>query len=81
VPVIASVFPLGDADIIVITFSKHRRGEVGIRLFYEFGTHEGVIFDGAKFERDKRFREASRLDKGTGYSASAKFDDIFGEER
>lgn len=64
-----------------ITFSKHRRGEVGIRLFYEFGMHDGVIFDGAKFEREKRFRDAARLDKGTGYSASAKFDDVFGEER
>lgn len=61
-----------------ITFSKHRRGEVGIRLFYEFGKQDGVIFDGAKLEREKKFREASRLDKGTGYSASAKFDDVFG---
>lgn len=53
-------------------------GRIGIRLFYEFGKQDGVIFDGAELEREKKFREASRLDKGTGYSASAKFDDVFG---
>ncbi len=40
-----------------IVFSKHRRGDVGVKLYYNLSTTGDVEYDEAKFDQDARLRK------------------------
>ena len=39
-----------------ITFSKHRRGDVGVKLYYNLSTQGDVSFDEERYEQDINMR-------------------------
>lgn len=39
-----------------ITFSKHRRGEVGVKLYYSLTRTGDVFFDDERFDKDSKLR-------------------------
>ena len=58
-------------------FSKHRRGDVGVRLYYDLSTTGDVFYNEARFNQDRQIR---RLQSETGNSMrryADKFDQLF----
>jgi len=43
-----------------IVFSKHRRGDVGVRLYYNLETGGNVFYDSVRFENDKRIKQMQK---------------------
>ncbi|MBQ6535095.1 MAG: hypothetical protein IJI37_07970 [Opitutales bacterium] len=43
-----------------IVFSKHRRGDVGVRLYYNLDTGGSVFYDSERFEDDKRIKQMQK---------------------
>lgn len=58
-------------------FSKHRRGDVGVRLYYDLSTTGDVFYNEERFNQDRRIR---RLQSEAGNSMrryADKFDQLF----
>lgn len=43
-----------------IVFSKHRRGDVGVKLYYNLETGGNVFYDSVRFENDKRIKQMQK---------------------
>lgn len=60
-----------------VVFSKHRRGDVGVKLFYDLSTTGDVSYDEERFEKDARIRKMqSEVAAGLRHYAD-KFDALF----
>lgn len=60
-----------------IVFSKHRRGDVGIKLYYNLSTTGNVEYDQERFEKDARIRQMQKDVSSSIRRYADKFDELF----
>ena len=63
-----------------IVFSKHRRGDVGVKLYYNLSTTGDVFFDEQRYNQD---REIQRMQQGVRsqlHDFANKFDRVFNHQ-
>lgn len=63
-----------------IVFSKHRRGVVGVKLYYNLSTTSDVFFDEQRYNQD---REIQRMQQGVRsqlHDFANKFDRVFNQQ-
>ena len=63
-----------------IVFSKHRRGDVGVKLYYNLSTTGDVFFDEQRYNQD---REIQRMQQGVRsqlHDFANKFDRVFNQQ-
>lgn len=63
-----------------IVFSKHRRGDVGVKLYYNLSTTGDVFFDEQRFNQD---REIQRMQQGVRsqlHDFANQFDRVFNQQ-
>ena len=60
-----------------VTFSKHRRGDVGVKLYYNLSTTGNVDFDEERYEQDQSIRRMQRNVRNQLHDFADRFDDLF----
>lgn len=60
-----------------ITFSKHRRGDVGVKLYYNLSTMGDVDFDEERYEQDQSIRRMQRNVRNQLHDFADRFDKLF----
>ena len=60
-----------------ITFSKHRRGDVGVKLYYNLSTTGDVDFDEERYEQDQSIRRMQRNVRNQLHDFADRFDEVF----
>ena len=60
-----------------ITFSKHRRGDVGVKLYYNLSTTGDVDFDEERYEQDQSIRRMQRNVRNQLHDFADRFDELF----
>ena len=60
-----------------ITFSKHRRGDVGVKLYYNLSTTGDVDFDEERYEQDQSIRRMQRNVRNQLHDFADQFDELF----
>ena len=58
-------------------FSKHRRGDVGVRLYYDLSTTGDVFYNEERFNQDKQIRRLQSEAGNSMRSYAEKFDRLF----
>lgn len=59
-----------------ITFSKHRRGDVGVKLYYNLSTTGDVDFDEERYEQDQSIRRMQRNVRNQLHDFADRFDEL-----
>ena len=62
-----------------IVFSKHRRGDVGVRLYYNLETGGNVFYDSVRFENDKRINQMQKDVTDRIRNFSDEFDNVINQ--
>ena len=62
-----------------VTFSKHRRGDVGVKLYYNLSTTGDVEFDEQRYEQDLQLRKIQRNVSTQIRDFAAQFDQLFNQ--
>ena len=60
-----------------VVFSKHRRGDVGVRLYYDLSASGDVHFDEERFEKDARIRKMQVEVANNLRRYADRFDELF----
>lgn len=60
-----------------VVFSKHRRGDVGVKLYYDLSTTGDVSYDEERFEKDARIRKMQSEVADNLRHYADKFDELF----
>lgn len=60
-----------------ITFSKHRRGDVGVKLYYNLSTVGDVFFDEERYEQDQTLKRLQRNVRNQLHDFADRFDQLF----
>ena len=60
-----------------ITFSKHRRGDVGVKLYFSLSRTGDVYFDEERFLNDKKLRKLQSEVSSQLYDYADKFNKLF----
>ena len=60
-----------------VVFSKHRRGEVGIRLYYNLSSTGDVYYDVERYESEKRLKRMQKEVSNDIRNIADEFDQIF----
>ena len=60
-----------------ITFSKHRRRDVGVKLYYNLSTTGDVDFDEERYEQDQSIRRMQRNVRNQLHDFADRFDELF----
>lgn len=60
-----------------VTFSKHRRGDVGVKLYYNLSTTGDVAFDEERYEQDQSIRRMQRNVRNQLHDFADRFDELF----
>lgn len=63
-----------------ITFSKHRRGDVGGKLYYNLSSTGDVFFDEARFQKDQHIKHVQSKVSGQIRDFADQFDKLFNQE-
>ncbi len=63
-----------------IVFSKHRRGDVGVKLYYNLSTKGNVEYNQERFEKDARIRQMQSNVSSHLRKYADKFDELFSNE-
>lgn len=63
-----------------ITFSKHRRGDVGVKLYYSLSSTGDVFFDEARFQKDQHIKHVQSKVSGQIRDFADQFDKLFNQE-
>lgn len=63
-----------------IVFSKHRRGEVGIKLYYDLSTTGNVHFDVESYQKDMRIKQAQSQISEKIRAFAHQFDNLFNQD-
>lgn len=58
-------------------FSKHRRGDVGVRLYYDLSVTGDVYYDEEKFDQDRKLRKLQSTASSSLRKFADQFDKIF----
>ena len=64
-----------------ITFSKHRRGDVGVKLYYNLSQTGDVFFDGERYENDRRLSRLQNEVSSQLHDYANKFNELFNNVR
>lgn len=62
-------------------FSKHRRGDVGVRLYYDLSTAGDVFYNEEKFEQDRTLRRLQSSASSSLRQFADQFDKIFNRQQ
>ena len=62
-----------------VTFSKHRRGSVGVKLYYNLSTTGDVSFDTDRYERDMELRKLQSNVSTRIRDFASQFDQLFNQ--
>lgn len=62
-----------------ITFSKHRRGDVGVKLYYNLSTTGDVSFDAERYDRDMELRKLQSNVSSKIHDFASQFDQLFNQ--
>lgn len=62
-------------------FSKHRRGDVGVRLYYDLSVTGDVYYNEEKFKQDRQLRKLQSTAASSLRKFADKFDMIFNNSR
>ena len=62
-------------------FSKHRRGDVGVRLYYDLSSTGDVSFNEEKFLQDRQLRKLQSTASSSLRNFADQFDKIFNGTR
>ena len=60
-----------------ITFSKHRRGDVGVKLYYNLSTTGDVFFDEERYEQEQTLKRLQRNVRSQLHDFADRFDRLF----
>lgn len=60
-----------------ITFSKHRRGDVGVKLYYNLSMVGDVFFDEERYEQDQTLKRLQRNVRNQLHDFADRFDKLF----
>lgn len=60
-----------------ITFSKHRRGDIGVKLYFSLSRTGDVYFDEERFLNDKKLRKLQSEVSSQLYGYADKFNKLF----
>lgn len=60
-----------------VVFTKHRRGDVGVKLYYNLSTTGDVEFDSERFDKDIRIRKVQSSVASQIRDYADKFDELF----
>ena len=60
-------------------FSKHRRGDVGVRLYYSLNVTGDVLFDNERYIQDQRIQEARQNISTRMHELTSEFDNLFNQ--
>lgn len=63
-----------------VTFSKHRRGDVGVKLYYRLDQTGNVFYDEERLDRDERLHAMQRDVSGQLRDFADRFDQLFNPE-
>ena len=63
-----------------VTFSKHRRGDVGVKLYYNLSSTGDVFFDEERFEKDQHIKYVQSKVSGQIRDFADQFDKLFNQE-
>jgi predicted ATP-dependent serine protease len=63
-----------------ITFSKHRRGDVGVKLYFNLSTRGNVCFDEERYEQDQNIRRLQRDIRNQLHDFADQFDQVFNKK-
>ena len=61
-------------------FSKHRRGDVGVRLYYDLSVTGDVYYNEEKFEQDRKLRKLQSTASSSLRKFADQFDRIFNRD-
>lgn len=64
-----------------VTFSKHRRGDVGVKLYYNLSTTGDVDFDEQRYERDLELRKLQSNVSSQIRDFASQFDQLFNQSQ
>ena len=62
-----------------VTFSKHRRGDVGVKLYYNLSTTGDVDFDEQRYDRDLELRKLQSNVSSQIRDFASQFDQLFNQ--
>ncbi len=62
-------------------FSKHRRGDVGVRLYYDLSVTGDVYYNEEKFEQDRKLRKLQSTASSSLRKFADQFDRIFNHQQ
>ena len=60
-----------------VVFSKHRRGEVGVKLYYNLSTTGDVFFDFERYEKEQRLKQMQKDVSNNIRNIADEFDQLF----
>lgn len=62
-----------------VVFTKHRRGTVGIRLYYDLGVEGDVFYDEKRFRQDQQIRRLQSKASDSIRDVADRFDRLFSD--
>ena len=62
-----------------VVFSKHRRGDVGVKLYYNLSTTGDVFFDTERFEKEQRLKRLQKEASNNIRNIADEFDKLFND--
>lgn len=62
-----------------VVFTKHRRGTVGIRLYYDLGVEGDVFYDEKRFRQDQQIRRLQSKASDSIRDVADRFDKLFSD--
>lgn len=62
-----------------VVFSKHRRGDVGVKLYYNLSTTGDVFFDTERFEKEQRLKRLQKEASNNIRNIANEFDKLFND--
>ena len=63
-----------------MVFTKHRRGDVGVRLYYDLSATGDVFYDEERYTQDKQLRKIQSAAANSLRNFADKFDMVFNKQ-
>jgi len=60
-----------------VTFSKHRRGDVGVKLYYNLNATGNVFYDEERYQQDLQLRKLQSNVSAQLRDFASEFDKLF----
>ena len=63
-----------------VTFSKHRRGDVGVKLYYSLSSTGDVSYDEERYEQEQNIRRLQKSVRNQLHDFAEQFDQVFNKK-